>query len=195
MSKATTAHKLSKLQRAFATLWRQIEPPTGVVFAASPFYEYRFAAVHVGLGNGVREKLKRAGLKDWRFDVAFPDLKTAVALEGGTFVKGRHVRGRGYSGDCAKYNAAQELGWVILRFTTDMLDERGAQCIEQVQRVLVAREQRAEVIAELKATLSVLGVRVGHRADCNVLCDAHDLPCNCGHGEIASNTAKLLKQL
>lgn len=52
----------------------------------------------------------------WRFDFAIPDIKLAIEHEGGIWIYGRHVRGKGYIGDLEKYNAATLLGWSILRY-------------------------------------------------------------------------------
>ena len=59
----------------------------------------------------------------WRFDYAWPDRRLALEVEGGTWAGGRHVRGKGYEGDCEKYNAAALLGWTVLRVTTAMLND------------------------------------------------------------------------
>jgi len=58
----------------------------------------------------------------WRFDFAWPDRMVAVECEGGTWSGGRHIRGKGFEGDCEKYNAAAALGWTALRATAKMLD-------------------------------------------------------------------------
>jgi len=52
----------------------------------------------------------------WRFDVAIPNEKIAIELEGGIFTGGRHTRGVGFLNDMEKYNAATALGWRVLRF-------------------------------------------------------------------------------
>jgi len=54
----------------------------------------------------------------WRFDFAFPDKLIAVEFDGGTFSQGRHTRGKGFEGDCEKFNAAALMGWRVLRFTS-----------------------------------------------------------------------------
>ncbi len=56
--------------------------------------------------------------RKWRFDYAIPELMIAIEYEGGIFKKGRHVRGKGYTDDCEKYNEAALRGWKVLRFTT-----------------------------------------------------------------------------
>ena len=58
----------------------------------------------------------------WRFDFAWPAAMLAVEVEGGSWIAGRHVRGRGFEADCEKYNAATLLGWRILRFTPAMVE-------------------------------------------------------------------------
>ena len=57
----------------------------------------------------------------WRFDLAFPDRKLAIEIEGGAFTRGRHTRGAGFVKDMEKYNAAVLLGWRVLRFTPDQV--------------------------------------------------------------------------
>jgi very-short-patch-repair endonuclease len=54
----------------------------------------------------------------WRFDFAWPALRLAVGVEGGTWTAGRHSRGAGYEADCEKYAAALIDGWRVLRVTT-----------------------------------------------------------------------------
>lgn len=60
--------------------------------------------------------------RKWRFDFAWPDLKLAVEIDGGTsFGKGRHSRGTGFENDCRKLNHAAMLGWRVMRFSTAMI--------------------------------------------------------------------------
>lgn len=86
-------------------------------FGLDAIAEHRFAAEIVGHGKGLRERLKDAGLKDWRFDVCIPSKKIAIEFEGAVFTNGRHTRGLGYISDIDKYNAATVNGWKVLRFT------------------------------------------------------------------------------
>ena len=85
--------------------------------------QYRFAGEHVGRGRGVKARLKAAGLKNWRFDFAWPERKLAVEVEGGHWMQGRHVRGQGFENDCEKYNEAALLGWRVLRVTSTHIDD------------------------------------------------------------------------
>lgn len=55
----------------------------------------------------------------------------AVEIDGGTFMGGRHSRGVGQGKDNDKINAAQILGWKVLRFSGMQLKDPRS-CIEQV---------------------------------------------------------------
>jgi very-short-patch-repair endonuclease len=59
--------------------------------------------------------------RKWRFDFAWPELKLALEIEGGLYVKGRHVRGAGAEADCVKYAEALVLGWRVLRVSPGQL--------------------------------------------------------------------------
>ena len=68
----------------------------------------------------------------WRFDFAWPARRIAAEVEGGTWSRGRHVRGRGFEADCEKYNAAALAGWRVLRFTGAMVEDgRALATIEE----------------------------------------------------------------
>lgn len=54
----------------------------------------------------------------WAFDIAMPDIKLAVEVEGGLYVEGRHVRGQSFEADAEKYAEAMCLGWRVLRVST-----------------------------------------------------------------------------
>jgi len=88
----------SSLEHAFATLWMVLGGPENYE------REYRFHAT-----------------RRWRFDIAWPALRIAIELEGGTWTYGAHTRGNGYAEDCEKYNAAVLAGWAVFRLTSDMV--------------------------------------------------------------------------
>ena len=71
------------------------------------------------VANGLPEAIEEHRFhptRRWRFDYAYPELMIAIEIEGGVHVIGRHVRAQGYIGDCEKYNTAQIMGWIVLRF-------------------------------------------------------------------------------
>lgn len=60
----------------------------------------------------------------WRFDYACIDTKTAIEIEGGIYIAGRHTRGKGYQQDLTKYNNATALGWRVYRFSYKDLERK-----------------------------------------------------------------------
>lgn len=64
-----------------------------------------------------------AGNRRWRIDLAWPDARLAVEIDGGTFIGGRHVRGLGAEADREKRNELVLAGWRVLVFTGKMIDD------------------------------------------------------------------------
>ena len=111
---------MSKLEEALAFQIRALKLP-------EPEREYRFAAIATGgIGAGVRQRVKSAGLKDYRFDFAWPDLMIACECEGGAWIGGRHTRGGGFLADLRKYEAAQRMGWTIYRTAGELIKSGNA---------------------------------------------------------------------
>lgn len=97
----------------------------------APVREYRLFAELVGTGDGLRQRLKDAGMRDFRFDFAFLDHKLLIEVDGATYSGGRHVTGAGYEADCTKLNQAVLCGWRVLKFTSASVKSGVAlQCIE-----------------------------------------------------------------
>ena len=74
--------------------------------------------------------------RQFRSDFGFPQHKILIEIEGGTWVKGAHVRGKHYSSDCEKYNLAATLGYYVLRYTTDMLRKNPNKVIEDLEEII-----------------------------------------------------------
>ena len=121
--------------------------------------QYRFAAEHVGKGDGVRFRLQQAGLSDWRFDFAWPDVGLAVEVEGGAMVSGGHNRGLGFTKDLKKYHHAARLGWFVYRcdahlihaglavmFVRSYLDRQALE-LQDLDDLQVSWSQRAQVLS------------------------------------------------
>ena len=91
--------------------------------------EYRFGANYVGLGPGVKQRLKDAWARDCRFDFAFPEQMVAVEIHGGEWNGGRHVNPQGFINDRKKMNQAVRMGWKVLEFTGTMLKKEPDLCM------------------------------------------------------------------
>lgn len=106
---------MSQLEAALKLQIRALKLP-------DPVQEYRFAALATGgTGKGSRQRIKAAGMRDWRFDLAWPDLMLAVEVEGGLHVNGRHNRATGFEADLEKYRHATLQGWQVFRCGAKMI--------------------------------------------------------------------------
>ena len=92
-------------------------------------------------------QMKLAGITDWqreyrfdpvrmfRLDFAWPQVKLAVEVEGGSWSGGRHVRGSGFAKDVEKYNLLALAGWALLRYTPEMV--KSGIAVQQITDMLV----------------------------------------------------------
>lgn len=103
--------------------------------------EHRFlAAFALARPQGVPEPVLEHRFhqeRKWRFDAAWPAIKLAVEIQGGSFVGGGHNRGAQQAKDYEKLNEAQRMGWRVLQFGTKQLDDIAA-CVDVVLDVMVA---------------------------------------------------------
>lgn len=70
----------------------------------------------------------------FRFDVAWPDRKLAVEIEGAIWSRGAHSRPLGILRDMEKGNLAVMRGWSVLRFTPAQV--KAGEAIEMVKKFL-----------------------------------------------------------
>lgn len=102
-------------QRAYVQFFRATCVAEGLPL---PVAEYRFDD---GTGRPRGNKPPRR----WLFDLAFPEYKVAVEVEGGAFMRdgkgGRHNSGVGFLDDMEKYNEATAQGWRVLRCTPSLI--------------------------------------------------------------------------
>ena len=75
-------------------------------------------------------------VRKWRADYAIPTKMLLIEIEGAVFQNGRHTRGEGYSKDCEKYNAAQILGYKVLRYTTGQIKTNPIQIYNDLREVI-----------------------------------------------------------
>ena len=98
--------------------------------------QYMFHVTAAGLPEPERE-YRFHPVRKWRFDFAWPDRMLGVEIEGGIYTRGRHVRPDGFKKDIEKYNSAALLGWMMLRFTSDQVDNGWA--LEITEQALETR--------------------------------------------------------
>lgn len=99
-------------------------------------------ALHCRVNGWLPEREYRFhGERKWRVDFAFPGIRLAVEIEGGTWSGGRHTRGAGYEADLEKYNALAMAGWRVLRFTTAMVSSGAA--INAVSEMFARLEKKS----------------------------------------------------
>jgi len=71
--------------------------------------------------SGWVSEYKFCDTRKWRADYCHPDKKIIIEIEGAVWVQGRHTRGSGYIKDMEKYNEAQKLGYIVLRYTPQQI--------------------------------------------------------------------------
>lgn len=73
-------------------------------------------------------------VRRFRFDLAWPERKLAVEIDGAIWTQGRHARGKGIESDAVKYSEAAIAGWRVMRVTTGMVADGSA--LSLVERAL-----------------------------------------------------------
>jgi len=74
----------------------------------------------------------------WRADFYIKPL-ILVEVEGGVWVKGRHTRGAGYTMDAEKYNEAQILQFMVLRFVPEHI--RSGEALRTIERAIDVKRE------------------------------------------------------
>lgn len=114
--------------------------------------------------------------RKWKVDRAWPRERVAVELEGGAHgrrvkchncneivrakkgdgsvgkeirIGGWHTRGGRFQKDAEKYNALEELGWVVLRYTNHNVIAEPFEMVDQIRRVLEARGHQFKMVDSL----------------------------------------------
>lgn len=124
---------------SFIELWQEFQMKKSNL-------EQIFHAQLIALGITCFEREYRfAPGRRYRADFAWPELMILVEIEGGTWDGGRHTRGKGFQGDCRKYNLAASLGWRVFRGDSQMV--RTGELVNFMEGV-IKRSARAGAKAE-----------------------------------------------
>ena len=76
----------------------------------------------------------------WKLDLAYVDQKLGIEIEGGIWMQTREGRSKGHAhpsrflSDIEKYNKAAVLGWRLLRFTPQMVED--GEALATIERAL-----------------------------------------------------------
>lgn len=72
----------------------------------------------------------------WRADYCWVEARILLEIDGGIWIKGRHVNPQGFLDDCEKLNNATLLGFRVLRYPPEKLSD----AIRAVRLLLLATE-------------------------------------------------------
>lgn len=87
-----------------------------------PNYDIFFKLIAQELGETIVPEYKFHPTRKWRFDYAIPTYQIAIEIEGGIWLQGRHNRPISMIKDFEKYNEAAILGWRILKYTPQQVN-------------------------------------------------------------------------
>lgn len=80
------------------------------------------------------KEFKFCAERKWRADFHITGKMILVEVEGGIWSNGRHTRGKGYIADMEKYNTAQNLGYRVLRYSTEQV--MSGVAIKQIENLV-----------------------------------------------------------
>lgn len=80
----------------------------------------------------------------WKFDCAFIAEKIAIEIDGGQW----QITGRDQTREAERSNAATLAGWLVLHFTSAMIDTDVAGCAELLRQAFAMREKYVPVLDE-----------------------------------------------
>lgn len=80
--------------------------------------------------------------QEWRLDFYHEETKTAIEIHGGVWSGGRHVTGKGFTGDRKKMNRAQELGIRVFEIVTPVDFTEVERVYKHVVKELARRREK-----------------------------------------------------
>lgn len=78
--------------------------------------------------------------RKWRADFRIDGYPILVECEGGIWSQGRHTRGKGFEGDCEKYNQAAILGYHVLKGSTQQV--KSGRLLRDIENLIKALDQK-----------------------------------------------------
>lgn len=106
---------MSALEDQFLSLWQTRFPKL--------ILEREFSDIPAWEADYQKRYSKNKRSKRYRLDFAHSNSCTGIEIQGGVYIRGRHVTGSGYERDCCKYNLAYTSHWTIFLLTSQMAKE------------------------------------------------------------------------
>ena len=79
--------------------------------------------------------------RKWRADFRIDGYPILIEVEGGIWSQGRHTRGKGFEGDCEKYNQAAILGYHVLKGSTQQV--KSGKLVADIEQMIKALDKVA----------------------------------------------------
>lgn len=99
----------------------------------------------ISLGLEFIKEFKFHPVRKWRFDYIIvsrtEELKLALEIDGGSWISGRHNRGKGFEEDHIKFNQATCHGWKVLRYTTGQIKTNPAMIENDIKYIVGTYER------------------------------------------------------
>ena len=105
-------------------------PPKRTALDGADLLAFHLQAVPI---RGFKREYRFHPTRRWKFDLAWPERKLAVEIDGGLYIRGAHSRGADREADMEKDAEALCLGWRVLRVSPrHVKDLRALQWIERI---------------------------------------------------------------
>ena len=82
--------------------------------------------------------------RKWRSDIAFPSVRVAIEIDGGTWSYGRHNRASSVLSDMEKGNGYAQRGWLVWHLPWEWIEggrrDRSAQLIADIASAIEGRK-------------------------------------------------------
>jgi hypothetical protein len=123
------------IRNALAKSTPKARKPKGVPAQPSSLeLELRGQIMAAGLTRGIQVEFLAIPGRKLRWDIAWPERRLLVEIQGGIWRKGGHSTGTGITRDCEKANLATLAGWRILSVTSAHISS--GQALQWIQQAL-----------------------------------------------------------
>ena len=129
---------MSALEDQFLGLWQAKFPSIAL--------EREFSDVEEWERDFQERYSKSKRSKRYRADFAHPESRCIIEIQGGTYMRGRHVSGSGYERDARKFNLAMMSGWKVFLLTSTTAKDHA--WIEMIANYVVSQSHQQPLPSE-----------------------------------------------